>query len=330
MKRLAGLMICLILLWIGIPASAWFIIHPLENEPFYDPSSGILSGTIVWSAIDGDNKLHYINLETGETNRFDLDGYHYPVYSDLPGAVVAREYNRNLFLYQIDLEGDLTPILEMQLPSTAYFYRGSYLPATVWAYYDGWLYYNQSENYSEAVSLVRINQNEGGLFIYHALHAHTRFALSPSGLLAWFEDDIDGREETALFIQNPEDGSIAEIPFAGKYAEMKPSDTPVWLDEDTLVFCCYSSEDDAYSLYSYRFSTGEAGIISNEVGSKINVPLGIPKTASFDDSKTQLAMMEPISERGYIPCIFDMQTGKKYKIIDSGYAAGNRIIWYND
>lgn len=96
-----------------------------------------------------------MHLETGDTGRFDLKGYHYLLYRDMPGAVVAREYNKNLSIFQMDLDGNLTLLLEPYLYTEAFVYGLSSLPATALAYYDGWLYYFLDFHYQDDFTLAR-------------------------------------------------------------------------------------------------------------------------------------------------------------------------------
>lgn len=341
MKRLVCLLMCIVLLFAGSGAFAlyWNPI-PLYYEPPYDPSSGILSGTIIWSDISpddsGNNRLHYVNLGTGNSGQIDLDGYYYLVYSDLPGAVAAREADGKIFLYQVNPDGSLTPILEMDLPTTSYADHVFKYPATVYAYYDGWIYYNTSESYdhptedhSEYISLVRVKPDENKLFAYRKMPAEPDFALSPDGKLAWFEDSVDGREAVTLIIQNPKDGSVVEIPFP-RNGEIHPvSAQPVWRNEDVLVFCDIhgDGEKQVFPLYAYHPSSGEISPMKRKNGSHIILPYAFERHVQLNRDESQLYVG---SVWGYAWfCVVDISAEKYYRIEPNPSSSNDILTWYN-
>lgn len=334
MKRIGCMLVCIILILAGISALAWVLDpNPLEDEPFYDPSSGILSGTLVWSdfsaAMNGIYQIHYKNLETGEDGSIRLDGYHYLVYSDLPGALVAKESGEKLFLCQMDLEGNLSPVLETEFPSKSYMNQG--IHATVYACYDGWIYYNLNEDYYGELSLARVRPDGNKLFVYRTISKYALPSLAPNGMVAWFEGSLEGRDATTLIIQNPEDGSVTEIPFTGEYSDIRPvPGQPVWKDKDTLVFCGIEGKDtQSHPLYAYHLSSKSISPVKGKNGRHIFFPQGFLDGVQLNSDKSQLFVDDLWWDFHF--CVVDIQTAEYFKI-DHPNRPGSydRPMWYNE
>lgn len=363
MKRLIGLLMSLVLILTGLPAFAWG--HDLDNEPVYDFSSGSLSGTIFWT-VDASYKsghpkyiesskgeryhLYSMKLETGEIKSYDLDDSYYLVYSDLPGVAVAMETDGVLNLYQMDYDGNLTPILEIQLFTRHRFSGWRY--STAYAYYDGWLYYilSKKENDHPSIHLARVNES-GDIFVYRETPYLESIALSPSGLLALIDHD-DEEDKNAIIIQNPDDASILEVPMEGEYSEIAHWGYPVWYNDSTLGFCCAHTKknsysvlpDRTYSLHSYNLKTGEIKPAKNSVGKDAYLPYGIESPAHISPDGSMILLLEyMVSDLELLygtPCIIDWRKGKEYKLAgrfflnnDECHEYGcrdNRVVWYRE
>lgn len=342
MKRIRCMIICIMLILAGMPALAWG--HPLDSEPFYDPASGVLSGTVFWTTSVQYEKdhpqymestygwrylIHSMNLDTGETRTYDMDDNYYLVYSDLPGVTVAKESDGVLYLYQMDLEGNLSFLMETELSLQQ---KIQWLPCTAVAYYDRCLYYTLSQGYKNP-NLLACVEAEGNLFVYSDTPG-IESSLSQNGLLAWF-DDTDGDEyEDAVFIQNPEDCSITEILLKEDYRDLWPVIYPSWTNDGKLFFTCKNRDNNVFGYYLLRYDpvADKIDIVSDKNGALLRLNTVIGDRSQFNDEGTLLLQMVCLfnSTGDATPCITDLITGKEYKIAKGGGMRGNRAVWYND